>query len=70
MKIKKAELKSFNGANYTATVRLSDGYKVYLEDITVARNISSGEMLAGRKVAVLFFDENSPGEAVVTAVYI
>ncbi|OGO18432.1 MAG: hypothetical protein A2Z15_05360 [Chloroflexi bacterium RBG_16_50_11] len=69
MKIKKAEIKSFNAANYTATVRLADGYKVYLEDVTVARNIASGEMVAGRKAAVVFFDENNPKEAVVTAVY-
>jgi len=69
MIIKKAELKSFNAANYTATVRLSDGYKVYLEDVVVARNVASGEMVAGRKVTVIFFDENNPREAVVTAVY-
>ncbi len=69
MKIKKAELKSFNATSYTATVRLADGYKVYLEDVTVARNLASAEMIAGRKVAVIFFDENNPKEAVVTAVY-
>ncbi|OGO01836.1 MAG: hypothetical protein A2Y90_06735 [Chloroflexi bacterium RBG_13_52_12] len=69
MKIKKAELKSFNAGNYTATVCLASGYKVYLEDVTVARNLPSAEMAAGRKVAVIFFDENNPREAVVTAVY-
>jgi hypothetical protein len=69
MKIKKAELKSFNATNYTATVRLAEGYKVYLEDVTVARNLASAEMVAGRNVAVIFFDENSPKEAVVMAVY-
>ena len=69
MKIKKAELRSFNATNYTATVRLAGGYKVYLEDVAVARNLPSGEMVAGRKVAVIFFDENNAGEAVVAAVY-
>lgn len=69
MIIKKAELKSFNTTSYTATVRLADGYKVYLEDVAVARNVASGEMVAGRKVTVLFFDENSPKEAVIMAVY-
>jgi hypothetical protein len=44
-------------------------YKVYLEDVAVARNVPAAEMVAGRKVAVIFFDENSPKEAVVTAVY-
>lgn len=69
MKMTKAELKSFNATNYTATVRLAEGYKVYLEDVTVARNLASAEMVAGRSAAVIFFDENNPKEAVVIAVY-
>jgi hypothetical protein len=69
MNIKKAELKSFNATSYTATVRISSGYKAYLEDVAVARNLASAEMTAGRKVAVIFFEENNPKEAVVAAVY-
>ena len=69
MRMKKGELKSFNSGNYTATVRIAGSYKVYLEDITVARNIATAEMITGRKVVVLFFDEYSPKEAVVMAVY-
>jgi hypothetical protein len=69
MRMKKGELRSFNSGNYTAIVRLSGSYKVYLEDITVARNLPSAEMITGRKVAVLFFDEYSPKEAVIVAVY-
>jgi hypothetical protein len=69
VKIRKAELRSFNSGNYTAVVRIAGGYKVYLEDINVARNLSAGEMVTGRSVAVIFFDENSPRDAVVIAVY-
>jgi len=69
MNIKKAELRSFNATSYTATLRLDGGYKVYLDDVTVARNLPSGEMVAGRKVVVIFFDENNPKEAIVAAVY-
>ena len=69
MRMKKGELRSFNSGNYTATVRISGSYKVYLEDITVARNLPSAEMITGRKVAVLFFDEYSPKEAVIVTVY-
>ena len=69
MKFKKAELKSFNSGNYTATVRIACSYKVYLEDISVARNLPAVEMITGRKVAVLFFDEHNPKEAVIVAVY-
>jgi hypothetical protein len=69
MRLKKAILRSFNSGNYTATIQLASSYKVYLEDIKVARNLPSAEMVAGRKVAVVFFDENNPKEAVVVAVY-
>ncbi len=69
MKLKKAVLRSFNSGNYTATVQIASSYKVYLEDVAVARNIASGEMVTGRKVAVVFFDEYNPREAVVIAVY-
>ena len=69
MKFKKAGLKNFNSGNYAATVRVASSYKVYLEDIAVARNIPSSEMITGRKVAVLFFDEYNPKESVIVAVY-
>ncbi|RJO63346.1 MAG: hypothetical protein C4542_00185 [Dehalococcoidia bacterium] len=69
MTIKKAVLRSFDSSSYTAVVQLSGSDKSYLEGITVARNIPSGEMLAGRRAAVLFFDENNAGDAVVVAVY-
>jgi len=69
MRLKKGTLRSFNSGNYTATVQLASSFKVYLEDITVARNLSSAEMITGRKVAVVFFDEHNPKEAVVLAVY-
>ena len=60
MRLRKAVLKSFNSGNYTATVQLAGSYKVYLEDVTVARNLPTAEMVAGRKIAVIFFDEHNP----------
>ena len=69
MRLRKAVLRSFNSGNYTATVQLVSSYKVSLEDISVAINLPSAEMVTGRKVAVVFFDEHNPKEAVVTAVY-
>jgi hypothetical protein len=70
MSLKKALLKSFNSGDYTATVQLAGSYKVYLEGIAVARNLPAAEMALGRKVAVIFFDEHNPKEAVVIAVYV
>ena len=69
MDSRKGILKSFDSGNYTATVQLSGSYKVYLEGVAVARNIAAAEMTAGRKVAVIFFDERNAKEAVVMAVY-
>lgn len=69
MRLRKGVLKSFNSGNYTATVQIASSYKVYLEDVTVARNLPSSEMVAGRKLAVIFFDEHNAKEAVVVAVY-
>lgn len=69
MTIKKAVLRSFDSSSYKATVQLSGSDKSYLEAVAVARNLPSAEMLAGRSIAVLFFDENRAGEAVVIAVY-
>jgi len=69
MRLRKAVLKSFNATDYESTVQLTGSYKAYLEDITVARNLPAAEMALGRKVAVVFFDEHNPKEAVVIAVY-
>lgn len=69
MSARKGVLKSFNSGNYTATVQLASSYKVYLEDISVARNIAAAEMTPGRKVTVIFFDEHNAREAVLIAVY-
>ena len=69
MSLRKAVLKSFNSGDYTATVQLAGSHKVYLEGITVARNLPAVEMALGRKVAVIFFDEHNAKEAVVIAVY-
>jgi len=69
MKLRKAVLKNFNATDYEATVQLTGSYKAYLEDITVARNLPAAEMALGRKVAIVFFDEHNPKEAVVIAVY-
>jgi len=69
MSVRKAVLKSFNSGDYTATVQLAGSYKTYLEGVAVARNLPAAEMALGRKVAVIFFDDYNPKEAVVVAVY-
>jgi hypothetical protein len=70
MSIRQGVLKNFNTAEYTATVQLAASYKVYLEDIPVSRNLSANEMINGRKVAVVFFEEHNVKEAVIIGVYV
>jgi alpha-D-ribose 1-methylphosphonate 5-triphosphate synthase subunit PhnI len=69
MSLRKAILRSFNSGDYTATVQMAGSYKAYLTGVAVARNLPASEMALGRKVAVIFFDEHNPKEAVVVAVY-
>jgi hypothetical protein len=67
--IKKAILKSFDAGTYKAVLQMAGSDKVYLEDVAVARNIASADMVSGRQVVVLFFDEHNAGEAVVLGVW-
>ncbi len=69
MILKKAILKTWYSATYTATIQITGSAKAYLEGVAVARNLPSAEMVAGRKVAVLFWDKNNPVDAVIIAVY-
>ena len=69
MSLNKGVLKAFDSGSYSATVQLAGSHTAYLEGVVVARNLPSGEMTAGRKVAIVFFDEHNPKEAVVVAVY-
>ena len=70
MNIRRGEVKSFDGTAYTATVQLAGSLSVWLSDVPVARNIASVEMVAGRRCAVLSFDESNHQDAVVIAVYV
>jgi hypothetical protein len=70
MTVKKAILRSFNAGSYSATVEITGSGKTYLEGVPVARNLPASEMMAGRNLAVLFFDQHNVKDAVVVAVYI
>jgi hypothetical protein len=70
MTVKKAILRSFDSGSYTATIEIAGSSKTYLEGVSVARNLPEAEMVVGRKLAVIFFDEHNVKDAVVTAVYV
>ena len=67
--ISTAILRAFDSGAYTATLQLTGSLQLYVSGVPVARNIASGEMTAGRKVAVSMFDASNPADAVVFAVW-
>jgi hypothetical protein len=69
MELKRAILHSFDSGSYTATVEIVGSLGSWLSGIAVARNIDSAELIAGRKVGVLFFDGANPNDAVLLAVW-
>jgi len=62
-------LKSFDSNNYRAEVQLAGSLTTYFDGVSVARNITSGEMTTGRHV-ILVVPDNNPKDAVVIAVYL
>jgi hypothetical protein len=69
MRVRKGEIKAFNSGAYTATVQVAGSLSVWLSGVPVARNIADAEMVAGRKCALIFFDDANPNDAVLVAVY-
>jgi hypothetical protein len=68
MQVRKGVIKGFDSETYKATVQVAGSLSVWLEGISVARNIPAAEVVEGRNCALIFFDETNPQDAVV-AVY-
>lgn len=62
-------LKAFDSGTYQATVQVTGSLAEWLRGVRVSRGIASGEMVAGRKVAVALFDPTNPSDAVLFAVW-
>ncbi|HEX77499.1 MAG TPA: hypothetical protein G4O03_03685 [Dehalococcoidia bacterium] len=69
MSIRRGIIKGFDSGTYKATVQVAGSLSVWLEGVTVARNIAAAEMTVGRSCALVFFDEANPQDAVLVAVY-
>ena len=61
-------LKNFDSGTYKAGVQLAGSLTTYFDDVSVARNIASGEMIAGRHV-ILAVPQDNPRDAVFIAVF-
>lgn len=67
--IRHGVLKAWNSGAHTATVQLTGSVGVWLTNVPTDRGIASGDMIVGRKVAVILFDPSNPLDAVVTSVW-
>ena len=63
-----AILKNFDSGIYKAGVQLAGSITTYFDNVNVARNIASGEMITGRHV-ILAIPGSNPKDAVVIAVF-
>jgi hypothetical protein len=69
MEIRRGVLRAFDAGSYTATVEVAGSVATFLGGVPVARNIDSGDLIAGRRVALLLFDPSNPIDMVVCAVW-
>jgi hypothetical protein len=61
-------LKNFDSGTYKAGVQLAGSLTTYFDNVNVARNIASDEMITGRHV-ILVVPHGNPRDAVVIAVF-
>ena len=61
-------LKNFDSGTYKAGVQLVGSLTTYFDNVNVARNIPSAEMITGRHV-ILAVPQDNPRDAVVIAVF-
>lgn len=69
MEILRGVLQAWDAANHKATVQIQGSRSQWLADVPTSRGIPSGEMVTGRVVAVLFFQQNDPTDAMVIGVF-
>jgi hypothetical protein len=66
--IEKGILKGYDSINHRANIQLVGSLTTYFDDVKVARNITSADMVLGRHVFISITD-NNPGNAAVIAVF-
>ena len=61
-------LKKYDSISHRASVQLMGSLTTYFDNVRVARNIPSLEMVLGRHVFIVI-PENNPGNAAIIAVF-
>jgi hypothetical protein len=67
--IKRGVLVSFNSASYTASVQILEATSTLLNNVPIANHVDNSSALPGALCAILFFDAQNPGDAVIIAMY-
>ena len=67
--IKRGVLVSFNAASYTGSVQILEATSTLLANVPIANYVDNSSALPGALCAILFFDAQNPGDAVIIAVY-
>ncbi len=68
MTTRRGTLKAFNAGAYTATVQIAGSLSLWLAAVPVSRAIPAAEMIAARTVAVAFFTDDNPSDAMIIGV--
>ncbi|MCA9849529.1 MAG: hypothetical protein KC461_02675 [Dehalococcoidia bacterium] len=66
--VEPATLIAFESSGYTATVRYASSLSSSVSGVPVSRGIASGQLVAGRRLAVAVFDDG-PADAMVVGVW-
>ncbi len=66
--MQRGTLLSFDAGSYVAEVQFAGSLSSLVAAVPVSRGIASGELTAGRRVAVALFDAGNPTDAMVVGV--
>ncbi len=69
MEIRRGVLRAFDAGSHTAAVQVAGSLATWLTGVAVARNIDAAELVEGRNVGLLQFDESNPDDMVICAVW-
>lgn len=67
--IERAVLVAFSSGTYLATVQFAGSISAVVAAVPVSRDIASGDMVTGRRVAVAIFDVANPADSMVVGVF-
>ncbi len=68
VELRRAVLRSFDAATYTATVQVVGSRSAFLDGVPVSRGLPAAELLPGRDCVLLLFEPTDPSDAMLLGV--